>query len=108
MVMSNVVEYVRFLSKAFLDSVRDLKYGLRPIVNPALNIVQYDFQWYECDLRDLPSHLVDRFVQMSPDEETEAFLEQSREKSNWVLTQLWHSFARSVLGWFMTQTSING
>ncbi|XP_046396755.1 protein-L-histidine N-pros-methyltransferase [Ischnura elegans] len=65
-------------------------------------------KWYECDLRDMPTHLAERFVQMGLDEETEAFLDQSRAKSDWIFTQLWHSFARSILGWFMTQTSING
>ncbi|XP_071449481.1 protein-L-histidine N-pros-methyltransferase isoform X2 [Hetaerina americana] len=56
----------------------------------------------------MPPHLASRFIQMGVDEGTEAFLEQSKEKSEWIFTQLWYSLARPFFGWFMSQTSVNG
>ncbi|XP_063235849.1 protein-L-histidine N-pros-methyltransferase [Bacillus rossius redtenbacheri] len=65
-------------------------------------------KWYAVDPGRLPPTIASLFLQLSADQETEQFLEQATEKSDWVLTQLWHSLARSFLGLFMTQTSING
>ncbi|CAH1959789.1 unnamed protein product [Acanthoscelides obtectus] len=64
--------------------------------------------WYQCDLNGLPSSLTSTFVQLGPDQDTIAFLEQSERKSDWILTQIWHSIVKAILGFFMTQTSING
>nr|CAD7589347.1 unnamed protein product [Timema genevievae] len=64
--------------------------------------------WYAVDRSKLPEPVLSRFLQLSPDHETEQFLEEAVHKSDWVFTQLWHSVARSFLGFFMTQTSING
>lgn len=68
----------------------------------------FPLQWYRCKLEKLPEELSWRFVQLEPDEDTLEFLERSEEKSDWILTQLWHSLAKAFLSFFMTQTSING
>lgn len=55
------------------------------------------------------ANIVDKFVEMSCDIETEAFLTACYDKSDWFFTHVFHSIARSVLsifGW--TSTSING
>lgn len=52
--------------------------------------------------------LVVKFVQLGLDDETQAFLDGCLEKADWTFTQIWHSLAKSFLGLFMTQTSING
>ncbi|XP_018324442.1 methyltransferase-like protein 9 [Agrilus planipennis] len=65
-------------------------------------------QWYKCNLTKLSSEITSHFVQLNVDEETSCFLKQSEEKSDWIFTQLWHSIAKVLLGWFMTQTSVNG
>ena len=45
---------------------------------------------------------------MSEDSETQNFIENSKDKSNWLFTQLYHSFALTFLRLFMSTTSING
>jgi len=50
----------------------------------------------------------DKFVQLDADEDTLDFISTSSEKSDWVLTQLWHNIAKSVLSWAYCQTDING
>jgi hypothetical protein len=66
------------------------------------------FQWYQCDTSSVPHSIRQRFLHLGVDKETELFLDQSCHKSGWIFTQLWHSIAKAFLGWFMTQTSING
>lgn len=65
-------------------------------------------QWYQCNLDELPKDIASKFVQLSFDEDTETFLKLSEEKSDWIFTQLWHSVLKTFLGFFMSQTSING
>ncbi|XP_060534939.1 protein-L-histidine N-pros-methyltransferase isoform X2 [Cylas formicarius] len=65
-------------------------------------------EWYQCDLNSLPPAIASKFVQLGPDNDTIKFLEESEKKSDWILTQIWHTIVKAVLGWFMTQTSING
>ncbi|KAH1002932.1 hypothetical protein HUJ04_008956 [Dendroctonus ponderosae] len=65
-------------------------------------------QWYQCDLTQLHPDVARTFVQLDPDQDTISFLEEAERKSQWVLTQLWHTVVKMFLGWFMTQTSING
>jgi hypothetical protein len=65
-------------------------------------------QWYHCDLSRVPAELASKFVELGPDDDTIQFLQRSEEKSDWILTQIWHSIVKTFLGWFMTQTSING
>ncbi|GFG37900.1 hypothetical protein Cfor_07390, partial [Coptotermes formosanus] len=64
--------------------------------------------WYQCDTSGMPDSIRERFLRLEVDKETELFLDQSCHKSDWIFTQLWHSIAKAFLGWFMTQTSING
>uniref|UniRef100_T1J491 C2H2-type domain-containing protein n=1 Tax=Strigamia maritima TaxID=126957 RepID=T1J491_STRMM len=63
--------------------------------------------WYSCDLSLLPPDLASTFIHLTPDDETELFLDKCREKSDWVLTQIFHTLLKSILGWFMTSTTIN-
>lgn len=65
-------------------------------------------KWYKCNLDILPSHLKSLFVEMSSDEDTDRFIESCYQKSDWFITHLYHSVARSFLNLFMTSTSING
>ncbi|KAF4517675.1 hypothetical protein B566_EDAN004969 [Ephemera danica] len=65
-------------------------------------------QWYECDTRLLGSEALALWMPMSLDAETNQFLDLSCQKSDWIVTQMWHSLASAILSWFMTRTSING
>lgn len=68
-------------------------------------------EWYACDLnliRGEDESLADKFVQMDLDEEGNRFVESCYQKSDWFMTHLYHSVARSFLSLFMTSTSING
>ncbi|XP_071174436.1 protein-L-histidine N-pros-methyltransferase-like [Mytilus edulis] len=64
--------------------------------------------WYTVDLSKVPEEICAKFLQFNQDEETSQFLNQCYEKSDWLFTQLGHSICKSVLGWFMSSTSING
>ncbi|XP_041454107.1 methyltransferase-like protein 9 [Lytechinus variegatus] len=69
----------------------------------------YDVEaWYSCDTSKLPDWLASKFVQSNLDQRTEAFLDGCYEKSGWMLTQMWHSLAKSALSFFMSTTSVNG
>ncbi|CAG9770659.1 unnamed protein product [Ceutorhynchus assimilis] len=65
-------------------------------------------EWYQCDLDAVSPELRLKFVQLGPDEDTLKFIDEAEEKSDWIFTQIWHMLVKLVLGWFMTQTSING
>ena len=68
-------------------------------------------RWYKCNLESISSSRPDlsaKFVEMSSDEETDEFIESCYQKSDWFVTHLYHSVARSFLNLFMTSTSING
>ena len=66
-------------------------------------------QWYRVDEEKLSPELARRFVRLSADEQTRAFIENSIERSDDVLLQLWHNLAKSVMKLFYyTQTDING
>lgn len=64
--------------------------------------------WYSVDLSKFSEEICSKFLQFNQDEETTLFLNNCYEKSDWIFTQLGHSFCKSVLGWFMSNTSING
>ncbi|CAH1780361.1 unnamed protein product [Owenia fusiformis] len=64
--------------------------------------------WYHVNLKKIPEELCSSFIQSHQDEETSNFLEHCFDKSEWIFTQFYHSLMKSILGWFMTQTSING
>ena len=68
----------------------------------------FRFQWYRVNVNCLSPATRLTFVQLGPDDETERFLSASTEKSQCVLIQLWHSLVRTLCGWLMTQTSLNG
>ncbi|KAJ1529249.1 hypothetical protein ONE63_006049 [Megalurothrips usitatus] len=55
-----------------------------------------------------PAHVRDTFLEMDLDEATADFLEQAEAKSESILLQIWHSLVKLLLGWFFTQTSLNG
>ncbi|GLH02224.1 methyltransferase-like protein 9 [Gryllus bimaculatus] len=65
-------------------------------------------KWYFCDLTGLHGDIALLFLPLNMDEETHVFLNKAITKSEWVLTQIWHSVARVLLSWFLSQTSING
>lgn len=65
-------------------------------------------KWYYVNANRLPDHLQSKFIQNSLDAETEEFLENCYEKSDWIFTQLFHNIFRVVLGWFMSMTTVNG
>ena len=48
------------------------------------------------------------FFQSDEDDDTKKFIENCFEKSDWFMTQFFHSLMLSVLKWFMATTSING
>ncbi|XP_060592836.1 protein-L-histidine N-pros-methyltransferase-like [Ruditapes philippinarum] len=64
--------------------------------------------WYFVKRSSLPADLCDSFLQLDQDSETSDFLENCYEKSDWVFMQIYHSIAKSLLSWFMENTSING
>lgn len=64
--------------------------------------------WYSFDRAKVTDDVCERFIQFHQDEETQQFLSNCYEKADWLFTQLYYSVAKSVLGWFMTSTSING
>jgi len=65
--------------------------------------------WYKVDLQLIKSPVIQsKFQQLDNDTETEDFIANSFEQSDWILTQLWYNLAKSVLSWFYCQTDING
>ncbi|GFS55402.1 uncharacterized protein TNCV_1626921 [Trichonephila clavipes] len=64
--------------------------------------------WYDVDLDLVDCEIKDFFFPSHDDDETEDFLQNCFEKSDWLLTQIFHALARSFMCWFMTRTSING
>lgn len=65
-------------------------------------------QWYHVDTGKLSEELCERFVPFHQDEETTEFLDQCLEKADGIFTQIFQSLVQSLLGFFMTKTSING
>ncbi|XP_045462364.1 protein-L-histidine N-pros-methyltransferase [Harmonia axyridis] len=65
-------------------------------------------KWYNCNIEQVPPAIAAKFVQLDHDKESMKFIQESEEKSDWIFIQIWHVIVRSILGWFMTQTSING
>ena len=63
---------------------------------------------YRCDRSRLPPELAECFVQLSSDEETRAFLTESRRKATSVCLQVMYAVVQLLLGLFLSQTSING
>ncbi|KDR20298.1 Methyltransferase-like protein 9 [Zootermopsis nevadensis] len=93
--------FVRFKYETDIEAVKIL---FRLIY---ITVMKFE-AWYQCDTDSVPDCIRARFLHLGVDKETELFLDQSSHKSGWIFTQLWHSVAKAFLGWFMTQTSING
>lgn len=65
--------------------------------------------WYSVNLKLINTlEIRSKFLQFHNDSETESFITSSFEQSDWILTQLWYNFAKSILSWFYCQTDING
>merc|ERR1719403_31367 len=66
--------------------------------------------WYKVDLAKIrdQENIASKFVQLSEDEATSAFIKHSFEQSDWLFTQLYYNFAKSLLSRFYCQTDING
>lgn len=65
-------------------------------------------RWYYIDAHELPKQIADKYEPCSYDAGTEEFIEGCYEKSDWFFTQMYHSIARTFLGFFMSMTSVNG
>ncbi|XP_026770519.2 methyltransferase-like protein 9 isoform X1 [Pangasianodon hypophthalmus] len=92
------------------------KYSRSPLARTlfmnALNSSDFNAQgvqeWYRCCPDLLGEKIQPLFVQSHLDEDTEAFLQRSVEKSGWVFTQLYHSLFSTIFSPIMSRTSING
>lgn len=70
--------------------------------------LQLSLQWYTLS-KPLPGQYQSKFLPLEkPDDITLNWLEQAKQLSGNLWLQLWHLTARLFLGFFMTQTSING
>ena len=75
-----------------------------------------DAAWLDKDNKDhfynveavTDPELESRLVVLDADDETMDFIRNSVDKSDCVVTQMWHTAAKSVLGWFWAKTDING
>ena len=66
--------------------------------------------WYSMDLsHTVNTELQNKFVLMTEDAETQAFIQSSIAQSESWLTQSWYNLAKTVLNWFSyTHTDMNG
>ncbi|CAF0769143.1 unnamed protein product [Didymodactylos carnosus] len=65
--------------------------------------------WYKLENNNLLlENIRPLFIQFNEDNDTKEFLQKSYEKSEWLLTQLFHSVVTSLLTLFLTRTSTNG
>ncbi|XP_060794900.1 methyltransferase-like protein 9 isoform X2 [Neoarius graeffei] len=65
-------------------------------------------EWYRCCPDLLGEKIQPLFLQSQLDEDTQAFLQRSVEKSGWVFTQLYHSVFSTIFSPIISRTSING
>lgn len=72
------------------------------------NAVLDTTEWYSFRIRLLSEDMAAKFVQFSDDDETREFLENCKEKSDQLFTQLFHSVVKCIFSWAMNKTSING
>ncbi|KAJ7984773.1 hypothetical protein DPEC_G00358260 [Dallia pectoralis] len=77
-------------------------------MNDSEEVGQEIQEWYRCSPDLLEENVRPLFVQSHLDEDTQAFLRHSIEKSGWMFTQLYHSFISTVLSPLVSRTSING
>uniref|UniRef100_A0A8C1IQM6 Methyltransferase like 9 n=1 Tax=Cyprinus carpio TaxID=7962 RepID=A0A8C1IQM6_CYPCA len=65
-------------------------------------------EWYRCSPEMLGEQVRSQFIQSHLDEDTQAFLRRSMEKSGWLFTQLYHSLFSTIFSPIVSRTSING
>ena len=83
-------------------------YGILRARVPLIIACFQSMQRYDCDLSKLPTYLSICFVRLHTDEQTHAFLKESRKKSGNICLQLLYTFVQILFGLFLSQTSING
>ena len=66
------------------------------------------FQWYLCDMSKFDDEVTRIFIQCNLDDESQMFLKNCDEKSDYVFTQMAHTVVKGILGFFMSLTTING
>lgn len=71
-------------------------------------IVWMCLQWYHCCQDLLGEQVRSQFIQSHLDEDTQAFLRRSVEKSGWLFMQLYHSLFSTIFSPVVSRTSING
>ncbi|CAM9308204.1 protein-L-histidine N-pros-methyltransferase [Lampetra fluviatilis] len=65
-------------------------------------------EWYTVNQSRLREDLHALLQENELDESTRAFLANSTTKSGWLFTQLYYSMVSSLLGFFVSRTSVNG
>uniref|UniRef100_A0A1B6M475 Methyltransferase-like protein 9 n=1 Tax=Graphocephala atropunctata TaxID=36148 RepID=A0A1B6M475_9HEMI len=79
----------------------------KQLMDCQLECMDHD-KWYYVDGSQVPVEMRRTFLPLALDEETRQFLDNCNDKSDALLTQIWHSIVKSLLRWFLTQTDING
>lgn len=65
-------------------------------------------KWYEVKTDNMDPIIAAKFKKMSYDNETDLFIQNCYQKSEWLFTHLFNAVARAFLGLFLTSTSVNG
>jgi len=99
-------EFIHYDSPYLMGSLAKLVH-YRMLVDKQLQSIDVN-QWYKCDLTNFSHNLKSKFIQLNYDQETDDFIQTCYHKSSWIFTHLFNFFARAILSWFMTATSING
>ena len=117
-VWSILLPFVFVLSSYLVLKMSGLSRGRSSLVNSLVSKMEAERSleqmdrglWYKVDLAKIrdQENIASKFVQLSEDEATSAFIKHSFEQSDWLFTQLYYNFAKSLLSWFYCQTDING
>ena len=65
-------------------------------------------QWYLCNTSKFDDEVRRIFIQCDLDGESQTFLKNCDEKSDYVFTQMAHTLVKGFLGFFVSLTTING
>ncbi|XP_053211800.1 protein-L-histidine N-pros-methyltransferase-like [Panonychus citri] len=65
-------------------------------------------KWYKIDNNQVNDSISSKFIELNYDSETDTFIKTCYQKSDWLFTHIFNALAQTVLGLFMTSTSING
>ncbi|XP_046842427.1 protein-L-histidine N-pros-methyltransferase-like [Xenia sp. Carnegie-2017] len=65
-------------------------------------------QWYAVNMSLFNQDVLEKFIQFDVDEESQEFLENCNDKTNYVFTQMAHTVIKNVLRFFISVTTING